>query len=412
MSIGIFKKNLFFVIFLSLDFIARQLFSLLMAFFLKPKAPNNFDELNCTQIQSGIERKTSRSTMERMPFLQDMFHGIGLLGSAAGIISAVDDSALKSIGEFLETMPHTENGTLQAEEKDGKLLLNNVEITQDELDRLEHLFARRSNSDQSIEEKDLVTFADLELLKRLDTSGAHHFRDLTLTGWDATDEKEIYFNAQNYPDMPIAYATRITMALPGAFKRVDLDLSRFQREFTSGQVHKLFDGGLGSNSPSEVFVKPLSDDATEEERLQYQKMQQETLTCIFDDKGIGFSAESFRYNYSENIFIRFFLWLLGAVKSVEKMKELRNGENEKLDDISNVFVVGHGHLGTLSMHPSPEDLEAANLMSALQASEWCRQRRDQVGYLESENIELLRAQIPEGRQLTELPREKSLRRIT
>ena len=84
--------------------------------------------------------------------------------------------------------------------------------------------------------------------------------------------------------------------------------------------------------------------------------------CIFDDKGKGFPAESLRYNYSENIFIRFFLWLLGAVKSINTTKELCKAENTKLDDVGNVFVGGHGHLGTLSIQPKSDELKAANLM--------------------------------------------------
>ena len=53
-SSGIFKKFLFFLIFLSLDFVLICLFSRNMAFFLKPKAPSSFDELKRKDIPKDI----------------------------------------------------------------------------------------------------------------------------------------------------------------------------------------------------------------------------------------------------------------------------------------------------------------------------------------------------------------------
>ena len=355
----------------------------------------------CTQIQNGIGRRVSSNAIKKMPFLENKFPNwtFNILGSAAGIIPAVDNAALKSVGEFLKTIAG-ESNTLPFEQDGDKFTFNGVAISSDEQQRLEQLFANYQNPNRVINEGDLITFADLALLKRLDTTGSHHFRDLTLTGWDGTDQKEIYFNAQNYPNMPIAYATRITMALPGAFKRVDMDIERFRAgnnnpsETNPNNVHRLFDGGLGSNSPSEVFIKPLSESSTNEDRLEYQKAQQETLTCIFDGEGQGYFGQSFGFKYSENPVIQFFLWLLDAIGSMDKMEELRDNENEKLNNVGNTLVVGHGHLWTLSMNPEQEEVDAANLMSALQAIEFCRQRKDQVYYLESPDPQLLINKVP------------------
>ena len=353
----------------------------------------------CVQVQKGIDKEISENAIEKMPFLKNQFKGLGILGSAAGIIPAADNAALKSVGEFLKTIAG-ESNTLPFEPDGNGFKFNGVAISSDEKQRLEQLFANYQNPNRVINEGDLITFADLALLKRLDTTGSHHFRDLTLTGWDGTDQKEIYFNAQNYPNMPIAYATRITMALPGAFKRVDMDIERFRAgnnnpsKTNPDNVHRLFDGGLGSNSPSEVFIKPLNESSTNEDHLEYQKAQQETLTCIFDADGEGYSAQSLGHNYSESLLVRIFLWLLKAVSSPWKMKELRDNENEKLDKLGNEFVVGHGHLGTLSMNPRQQEVDAANLMSALQAIEFCRQRKDQVYYLESPDPRLFINEVP------------------
>ena len=74
---------------------------------------------------------------------------------------------------------------------------------------------------------------------------------LTLTGWGKTPPGETYFDADTHPDMPVAYAARISMAFPIAFKAVSI-------ETAEGGWKVYADGGIGSNMPSEVFTRPVN----------------------------------------------------------------------------------------------------------------------------------------------------------
>jgi hypothetical protein len=211
-----------------------------------------------------------------------------------------------------------------------------------------------------------------------------------LTGWDATDQKEIYFDTKNTHDIPVAYGKHISMALPGAFKAVDMNLTKYQGHGPIVQSpHKFMDGWMGSNSPNEVFIKPLSNSSSEEERIQHQSAQQKTLTCVFDEEGKGFRADSNKFAYSENWLMRAFLWCLGAIKKAFHVNPLREAENKKLNDTGNVMVVPHGQLGVLSMSPTEEEKRAVDLMSNLLTVDWVRQRGDVAEKIESFELDPL-----------------------
>lgn len=431
--------------------------------------PNELGDF-CNQIQSGIGRKVSKDALKRMPFLKDRFKGISLLGSAAGIISAVDEASVKAAGKFLEKQE-----VQDAIRRSVQLPENHPHhLSPEEGTRLNYLLMRHLERKPAESESDLLTFRDMELLRKVeDVMGVkkHQFLDVTLTAWDGTDQKELYLNAKNFPGMSLADAVRITMALPGAFKRVDLDISRFRKDQPKTETvganmgdtsslsaledpvkneisekeeseslkaaevnsksgkHKLFDGGLGSNSPVEVFIdtdqnykklyeakaKELSEKIRNEkdpgrrkklekerhdlginfskEDLEYQRSQQETFNLVFDNGGKGFSNESSRYRIKENIFVRIFFTIMGAMKNHKTMIHLREKEDQKLDEVANTFVVGHGDFGTMSMTPKEEEKRAADTMSALMAAEWGRQHDEQGIFLETDSLPALLQQL-------------------
>ena len=92
---------------------------------------------------------------------------------------------------------------------------------------------------QKKQETYMLTFKDLATLAKVDP----RFKELTITGYDKDKQKEIYFNAQTEPALPIAEAVRGSMALPVVFAPAYVD------------DDKIIDGGVGSNIPAEVFKK-------------------------------------------------------------------------------------------------------------------------------------------------------------
>jgi predicted acylesterase/phospholipase RssA len=356
----------------------------------------------CDEIQGGVSRKKSKEAMKNYPELENMFSGLGIMGNAAGVIQAIDEATSKNTSNFLKA-PNVEEFL---QKNPGNVFQPH------ELKRLQELKVDLSTPR---EESAMLTFKDLELLGKIRGEGIeNNFKALTLTGWDATDGKEIYFNAQNTPNMPIAYATRISMALPGAFKSVEMNLTKYQPGGIQVQSpHKFMDGGLGSNSPNEVFIKPLTTSSTEEERVQHQRAQVSTLSCIFDDAGQGFAGDSGKFSYGESLITGIFLRLLGAIKSMFHMDTLRNDENKKLNDAGNIMVVGHGQLGTLSMSPTEEERNAVDLMSNLMATDWVRQRGEGGVQIESSSLDSLLKQLSlEELRKMEIIGEKELEKMT
>lgn len=338
-----------------------------------PKALGNF----CDAIQAGIGKAKSKEAMVNYPAIKGMFSGLGMMGNAAGVIQAIDIVTAKNAREFLQ----------QSAVQDFLASRNDI-FAPHELNRLRNLMVEVTFPR---EESAMLTFKDLELLGKIRGDGIeNNFKTVTLTGWDATDGKEIYFNAECTPDLPIAYATRISMALPGAFKAVEINLTQYQQGGIQVQSpHKFMDGGLGSNLPNEVFIKPLTHSSTEVERVRHQKAQASTLTCVFDEGGKAFARDNSNFSHGESLITGIFLRLLGVIKSIFHMDVLQNDENKKLNNTGNIMIVGHGQLGTLSMFPKKEERNAVDLMSNLMAIDWVRQKGDGEVQIESFSLNAL-----------------------
>src|SRR3990167_718615 len=88
----------------------------------------------------------------------------------------------------------------------------------------------------------LLTFEELALLQKVDPQAPSRFKELTITGFDETQKKEIYYNAKDHPKMSIASAVRVSMSLPSIFRAI---------KSASGDIME--DGGVGSNLATEVY---------------------------------------------------------------------------------------------------------------------------------------------------------------
>jgi NTE family protein len=99
-----------------------------------------------------------------------------------------------------------------------------------------------------------LTFRELE---KLTAENPGVFRNLTLTGSNLSQQKLEYYNVQDWPDMPIMDAVRISASFPGGFKPVIKPV--IKRVLADGTVEispgVRVDGGLLENLP-DVYNKP------------------------------------------------------------------------------------------------------------------------------------------------------------
>ena len=170
----------------------------------------------------------------------------------------------------------------------------------------------------------LVTFQDLDALHQLNPS---QFKSLTVTGFNETQGIEVYFNVQNNPSMVIAQAVRISMALPGVFTPIKND-----------QGDTLEDGGIGSNTPSEVSDDPST-----------------TLVCYFKQHGESGS---------------FATWFEKELSGNNNLSQDEQQDLQKIDAAgSNAFAIYYGILRTTSFTASQQDIHAAELQAEVRVWE-------------------------------------------
>lgn len=141
------------------------------------------------------------------------------------------------------------------------------------LHRLPDLLARPSVPDANLE-RSMVTFRDLQVLHRL---APDHFKALILTGFETETGRPFYFNATTTPDLPVAFAARVSMSIPKYFKPVSLKLD------SKGPWRKFVDGGVGSNIPVEAALSMRPGRAMAEALRR-------TLVMAFDDRGAARDA--------------------------------------------------------------------------------------------------------------------------
>lgn len=103
-----------------------------------------------------------------------------------------------------------------------------------------------------------LTFADLHQLAR-----SYPFRDLYVIGADLSDQKTVIFSFDNFPDMRVADAVRISMSIPLYYKALWADKNGKIHDSPSAenQCHLFVDGGILQNFPIDIFdqTKYLSE---------------------------------------------------------------------------------------------------------------------------------------------------------
>lgn len=182
-----------------------------------------------------------------------------------------------------------------------------------------------------------LTFQELALLRMLNPS---QFKNLTITGFNRTQGKEEYYNAENTPLMPIATAVRISMSLPGLYRPIKND-----------QGDELEDGGIGSNTPTEISPDPST-----------------TLVCFFNKVPPKNLAPD---------------WLqkgLGEAWSGNKHLQENNQQDcEKIEAAGfNALKIYHGSLDTASFLASTQEIHAVQRQAEVRMWEQLFARQDQM----------------------------------
>lgn len=91
-----------------------------------------------------------------------------------------------------------------------------------------------------------ITFSQLAFLNKI---------DLCVTGTNLTLQRTEYFNKKNFPDMRVADAVRISMAIPMYYEALFMDNTGKLHEEpdTAITINVMVDGGLAANFPIAMF---------------------------------------------------------------------------------------------------------------------------------------------------------------
>lgn len=96
--------------------------------------------------------------------------------------------------------------------------------------------------------------ADITFRQMHDKKEEKHYKDLYITGTDLTYQRLIVFSFENYPDMKLKDAIRISTSIPFYFEPVYMnDSGKICNSTDSGNIHVMTDGGLLSNYPLQIF---------------------------------------------------------------------------------------------------------------------------------------------------------------
>lgn len=304
----------------------------------------------------------------------------GGLAPAVASLKVVDQTSANSVSNFLNS--HWNDGAFQAR------LQQLDPVVQVRLDELR----QPQNFDENRQGK-MVTFGDLKALHEL---APEKFKNLTLTGWNKTDQREVYFDAQTAPDMPLAYAARMSMAFPIAFKAVSIDMDGGKKVFA--------DGGIGSNMPSEVFLKP--NDATGA-RVHLDadakgEMQARTLLMTFDENGKAYQIMHGGKPEAKppGVLDKVKAFFVNLITSHPDQAGANLKDQKKVWNAGpNALPVFHGEISTLTSNISDQTQHQAHMLSAWKALEQIDARTQQAYSTRCDTLEEVAALLSPDEKL-------------
>jgi predicted acylesterase/phospholipase RssA len=181
------------------------------------------------------------------------------------------------------------------------------------------------------------------------------------------------FNQANTPDMPVALAGRISMAIPVYFESV---------------VHagkEYVDGGVGSNVPSEAVIRPGADS------LAQQQAMAKTMVMVFDDQGKTFQTLQGR-NLEVKPPTQKEVNDIGArvVRDASGADYLQTLVNDKVKTYSsgpNVHVVFDGNVDTFDLRATDAQKNFAKQMGAMKTLEQIENKQNEAESMELTSVD-------------------------
>ncbi len=212
-------------------------------------------------------------------------------------------------------------------------------------------FLLSSEEGSEVTNPPMITFADLAILRKINPA---KFKQLTIVGFNATQNKPEYYNAMTSPDMPLVDAVRVSISLPGIFTPP-----------TNGAGDFLYDGGFVSPIPAEIF----SHEPPEKTVLFGFSRGHTVDNALYQPKGTNphpvlFAADQ----VSHPLFGR-------------KASETIGGSLSALHNAGpNAFNVPHSDLTGVSFLATPDQVKIAQLQASARAWEWVAARQHQARY--------------------------------
>lgn len=335
---------------------------------LRHVAGTSAGALTASLIAGGLSAETfakvssSRSPLEmfrRKDNAVDTQFGKGYF-EASAIVSLIDESIKDSIKELLGEDPPPDLNALSPKDQQELRDLASAPVSTP------------------------VTFRHLQLLAGI---RPERFKNLTLAVFDTTENRTKHIGADNHPDWPIGETARMSMSIPIIFKGVQGPDGHFYQ-----------DGGLGSNMPSEVFVRPdaskVPPDLMKDEsglskwKPQMQEhvdglidsvdkgrpltdaeqagMSAKTLLISFDEKGKFYEIANRGVLFNQPKGLRKLFGVNASAAAADRLKVYSAGPN--------AMPAFHGNLDTVTLSASERTLDLVKLFSEAKALEQVRQQ--------------------------------------
>lgn len=194
-----------------------------------------------------------------------------------------------------------------------------------------------------------LTFNDLALLHKLDPD---NFKELTLTGFNKTEQTLEVFDAKTWPDLPIATAMRISMAIPGI-----IDPMILQKD---GKDMVMIDGGVNANLPTHL-VNPyatggISRDSKSEKAADI--LSASTMALSFDSGGKGQRALD---RGADGIRMPWYKRIYATLVAPNKLKAFRDDTERFVEAGLTALPARNGSLETLSFNASKDTIRATHV---------------------------------------------------
>jgi predicted acylesterase/phospholipase RssA len=279
--------------------------------------------------------------------------------NAGNPVEIMDKETSKSVGEYLRDnwgKPEFQQKyeALSQPDRDRLTALSFQDYSGDHKEDYFQNYARDRT-------KQMVTFKDLQILHKFAPS---KFKELTLTGFDEGNKRTEYFDAAHTPNMPLAYAGRISMSIPKYFSKVKYDIGKGPTNWV--------DGGVGSNMPSEVVFGQMDENSRE-----YGEARARTMLMPFDNAGGTNKKLHGDWAARTAVDPDEYLLAAGSGNSNYLADTVRDAQ-KTFKGGPNSFVVFHGDIKTTHLDASEKRKDFATLLSQMKSLEQINARQNQA----------------------------------